>query len=174
MRPWYTFEHKGRPRENIVNEKNFRPQHFLLEYNRNNLQGLDNHMCCHQFRSLQMIVLVLFLLVECVQSLCLSIGAYCYVWWHCSHSPLIIHISKFCCPPSTKPLFGVQRNDSMSFQRWGLTRYVCALLRCLLLVVCVTNDTYTHRCLPLGLCILNFGHPCSLFSDYHAFEKDPG
>ena len=50
----------------------------------------------------------------------LSIGASCYVSWHCSHSPLVVHISKFCCPSSTELLLRVQRNDSMTLQRWGM------------------------------------------------------
>ena len=52
-----------------------------------------------------MIVLVLFLLVECIYGLCLSIGAYCYVSWHCFHSALDVHISKFCRPSLTELLF---------------------------------------------------------------------
>ena len=64
--PWYTFEHKGRSGENIPNGNSFGPEHFLLEHHRNNLPGPDNQVRCREFRSLQMMVLVLFLLVECV------------------------------------------------------------------------------------------------------------
>ena len=34
-----------------------------------------------------------------------------------------------------------------------------------------TNATYVHRCLPLGLCILNFGHPCSFLLDHLRAKK---
>ena len=86
-------------------------------------------------------------------------------------------------PSSKELLFRVirviSRNDSMSFQRWGMALPVkfvpCCRVYCWLLVLFLgTNATYVHGCLPLGLCILNFGHPCSFFFDYHACEKDPG
>ena len=64
--PWYTFEHKGCSGENIPNGNSFDAEHFLPEHQRNNLQGPDNGVRCHEFRSLQMMVLVLFLPVECV------------------------------------------------------------------------------------------------------------
>ena len=64
--PWYMFEHKGCSSENIPNGNSFGPEHFLPEHHWNTVQGPDNHVRCHEFRSLQMMVLVLFLLVECV------------------------------------------------------------------------------------------------------------
>ena len=62
--PWHAFEHKGCSGDNIPIGNNFGPQHFLPEHHPNSLQGPDNHVRCHKFRSLQMMVLafVFFLL----------------------------------------------------------------------------------------------------------------
>ena len=64
--PWYKFEHKGCSGDNIPNRNSFGPKNILSEHHRNNLQRPANQVPCHEFRSLQMMVLVLFLLVECV------------------------------------------------------------------------------------------------------------
>ena len=66
----------------------------------------------------------------------------------------------------------------MSFQRRGMAvpvmflSYWCVYFSCFMLLR-ATNATCIQQCLPMGLCILNLGHPCSFFLDYHSPEKDP-
>ena len=73
-------EHKFFSGEIIRNGNSFGPEHFLWEHHRNK-QGPNDPVYRHNLRTLQMMFSVLFLLVECVSGLSMSLrlGSH-FVW----------------------------------------------------------------------------------------------